>query len=153
MELWELVRTVSQRYGQRLEQHKQAHPRAKDLGELTVQQFQYLQALHASPTPTISFLSTYFGVRSPTATVIVARLVERGFLKKAPDLQDKRSNRLVLTPKARKILEVQESAFRALGDDIRTVLSSSDLQAYVHLTEQVCNAFARLDQIDSKVRS
>ncbi len=146
MELWELVRLVSERYGKRLEQHKKAHARAGELGQVTLQQFQYLQAIRKSPFPTIGSLSAYFGVRSPTATVIVARLEENGFVKRSPNPRDRRSNRLVPTPKARRILEVQEAAFKALGEDIRDALSPGDLKLYARLTEQVCAAFEKLDR-------
>jgi DNA-binding MarR family transcriptional regulator len=146
MELWELVRLVSERYGKRLEQHKQAHPAARELGQVTLQQFQYLQAVRRGPSATIGSLSAYFGVRSPTATVLVARLEEKGLVKRSPDPQDGRSNRLVLTPRAQRLLEVQEAAFKALGEDIRAALSPSDLKLYTRLTEQVCIAFEKLER-------
>lgn len=145
MELWELVRLVSERYGKRLQQHLSAPTAGAGLEEVTVQQFQYLQAIRLGPSPTVSGLAAYFGVRSPTVTVAVQRLVQRGLLSKRPHPSDARSSQLVLTAKARRLFAAQERAFQALGEDIRASLSASELQQYARLTEQVCQALERLD--------
>lgn len=145
MELWELVRLVSARYGKRLQQHLAAPGAASRAGEVTVQQFQYLQAIHRLPSPTIGALSAQLGVRSPTVTVAVQRLMERGLVSKHPHPTDARSSRLALTARARRLFVAQERAFRALGEDIRGALSASELQQYTRLTAQVCEALERLD--------
>jgi DNA-binding MarR family transcriptional regulator len=143
MELWELVRLVSERYGKRLEEHKEAQAGRSGFGSVTVQQFQYLQAIRRAPEATVSYLKSYFGVRSPSATMIVHTLEAKGLLKKKPNSHDQRSNYLVLTPKALKLLEAQENAFVALGEDIQAALSPTDLKTYTRLTEQVCSALER----------
>lgn len=138
MELWQLVKLVSERYGKRLQEHKSKHARAKALASLTVQQFQYLQAISNMSGATVGGLASYFGVTSPTATFTVNRLVRAGYIEKKPSSDDSRSNFLILTSKALKLLTVQEEAFKALADDIEGVLDKKELEAYFSLTEKVC---------------
>lgn len=146
MELWELVRLVSERYGKRLQRHLAASSAASRTEEVSVQQFQYLQAIRASASPTVSGLAAYFSVRSPTVTVAVQRLVERGLVRKRPDPADARRGQLTLTPKAHRLFAAQDRAFKALGEDIRAALDPADFRHYARLTEQVCRALERLDE-------
>lgn len=140
MQLWQLVRLVSERYGKRLQEHKKARPGSGELDAMTVQQFQYLQAVNRFPSATVGGLAAYFRVTSPTVTVAVNRLVRAGFLKKSPSNVDGRSNLLVLTQKGRKVLRVQEGAFRALAEDISRALDENELGEYFRLTKKVCDS-------------
>lgn len=140
MELWQLVKLVSERYVRRLQEHKTKSPGAKALESLAIQQFQYLQAINSLPSATVGGLATYFGVASPTATFTVNKLVRDGYLKKTPSSEDSRSNFLTLTTKGRKLLKVQENAFKALAVDIENVLDENELETYFRLTKKVCDS-------------
>lgn len=140
MELWQLVKLVSERYGKRLQEHKKTTPGGKALEALTIQQFQYLQAINNLPAATVGGLSLYFGVTSPTATFTVNKLVRDGYLEKKPSSEDSRSNFLLLTSKGQKLLKVQEEAFKALASDIENALTKKELEAYFDLTKKVCDS-------------
>ncbi|MCC6751453.1 MAG: MarR family transcriptional regulator [Deltaproteobacteria bacterium] len=144
-ELWELVKLVSERYGQRLQAHRSAKGAGSELSALTVQQFQYLQAVGALPGPTVGSLASYFEVTSPTATSIVNRLEGAGYVEKRPSGRDNRVRFVVLTARGRKVLRAQEDAFRALAEEIRGALTASELAAYQELTAKVC---AKLPQLE-----
>lgn len=139
MEMWELVKLVSERYGRRLQEHKAGRPAAREFESLSVQQFQYLQALGSLPEPTVGSLARYFKVTSPTATSLVSRLIQAGYLKRVSHPYDRRSSYLKLTPRGRRILNVQIEAFRALARDITELLSPRELSEYVKLTRRVCD--------------
>lgn len=138
MELWQLVKLVSERYGRRLQEHRKKSP-SDGLHKLSVQQFQYLLAASRIPEATVGRLASYFGVTSPTATFTVGRLVKDGYLAKKHSGDDSRVKILVLTPKGRRLLGIQEEAFRALAEDIRKALTEEELEAYSVLTKKVCD--------------
>ncbi len=139
MELWQLVKLVSERYGRRLQEHKKKSPAAKELNSLTLQQFQYLQAINSMQSATVGGLASYFRVTSPTATFSVNKLVNAGLIEKKPSDEDSRSNYLIVTSKGRKLLKVQEDAFKALAGDIENALDKKELEAYFILTKKVCD--------------
>lgn len=140
MELWQLVRLVSERYGKRLQEHRKTRTGAKGLESLTVQQFHYLQAAGSATTATVGWLASYFGVTSPTATFIVNKLVRSGHIIKRPSSEDSRSNFLILTSKGRSLLNIQEDSFKALAGDIEKALDEKELTAYFILTKKVCDS-------------
>lgn len=143
MELWQLVRLVSERYGRRLQAHRDATGASQELSTLTVQQLQYLQAIGALENPTVGGLAAYFGVTSPTATSIVNKIAALGYVEKRPSGLDGRSRHLLLTPRGKKILRIQEHAFRALADEIAQALTPKELADYHQLTRKVCDSLGR----------
>lgn len=52
----------------------------------------------------------------------------------------------MLTPKAHKVFDVQEAAFKALGEDIKSALPRGELELYARLTEKVCLAFEQWEK-------
>lgn len=139
--LWKLVRRVSESYGRRLQEHKKKQVGRQSLSTVTVQQFQYLQAIQLLPSATVKALAVYFGVTAPTVTVLVQRLEEQGFVDKEGDSTDRRVQHLLLTEKGRRLLKVQEEAFKALADDIARILSDKEMRLYSEITRKICAAF------------
>lgn len=145
MELWQLVKLVSDRYGARLQQHKSKSPKAARLEGMTVQQFQYLQVIGNHQEITVGEMAKRFQVRSPTATSILNRLVELGLIQKTPSHSDRRVLHLRVTGQGKTILKIQEDAFRALAGDIEGCLSPEELLQYRDLTLKVCENLSRLE--------
>jgi len=141
MPLWQLVRRVSESYGRRLQEHKKDQPGSKLLSSVSVQQFQYLQAISRMDRPTVGRLAEYFSVTPPTATVIVRRLEDQGLIRKKIDADDARIQHITLTEKGQRLLSVQEGAFKALAGDISHILTKEELRRYSELTEKICRAF------------
>jgi DNA-binding MarR family transcriptional regulator len=140
LELWELVRLVSERYGKRLSAHKRKNPKASRLESLTVQQFQYLQVIERHSPLSVGEIARYFKVTSPTATSIVNRLEQEALVVKKPSSQDGRIQLMQLTPKGKDIIKIQEDAFRSLAVDIEKALTPQELKKYAELTGKVCGS-------------
>ncbi|MBC7805919.1 MAG: MarR family transcriptional regulator, partial [Akkermansiaceae bacterium] len=87
--------------------------------ETTQAQFRVLLAvwqLSDSPEPvTPSALADYLFIERPTATALIAKLVERGLLARVPDATDRRSHGLRLTPSGGNLLSVTGPIATAKG--------------------------------------
>ncbi|MDP2211578.1 MAG: MarR family transcriptional regulator [Candidatus Aquicultor sp.] len=73
-----------------------------------------LRILSANEGCDISTFAANVGVRQPTATVTVDRLVEAGFVTRTPCVNDRRVTRLHLTDAGRDIVERSREAHRAI---------------------------------------
>ena len=73
-----------------------------------------LRILSANEGCDISTFAANVGVRQPTATVTVDRLVDAGFVTRTPCVNDRRVTRLHLTDAGRDIVERSREAHRAI---------------------------------------
>ena len=99
---------------------------ASDLGPSTTSALAVIE-MHGPITP--SELAAIEGVQRPTATRIVARLVDRGLIDRAPDPADGRSSLLSVTAEGRALLRrlrARKTAFLARRME---ALSGADLAA------------------------
>jgi len=143
MKLFELVRSVSEQYGRRL-MHHQAKSSIKG-NRITVQQFQYLQAIGRGGVNKVSDLARYFRVQSPTVTTLINRLESQNFVRRKSSSDDARSTPLELTKSGEKILAARDRAFELLASDIASVLDSEELKQYERLTRKVCYGLMELE--------
>lgn len=72
---------------------------------LTVLQVQALRFIHTAKSITTTDLSRIFEVSKPSASALVERLVEHGWIKRTPHTKDRRTILLTLTKKANKRLD------------------------------------------------
>ncbi|MCB1141199.1 MAG: MarR family transcriptional regulator [Leptospiraceae bacterium] len=100
------------------------------LKNISDQQFQYLQLISRTENITVGDIAQYFQVTSPTATSLIKKLEETGFIKKNVNSNDKRSIILTLTPKGKKALDVHKAAFDNIAKDITKALQPAELKQY-----------------------
>ncbi len=79
---------------------------------LSVPQLRALSFLDRNPGSCLFHVADHLGVTTPTASVIVDRLVRRGLLLRSEDPQERRRLVLTLTPKGSRHLEQARSATR-----------------------------------------
>lgn len=92
---------------------------------LTLAQFRTLLFLHGTAGPAMAEVAEMLAVKPNIATGVVQRLVDRGWVERTADAQDRRVRRLGLTAEGRALVDgVVEAAQRdfaqvisALGDD------------------------------------
>ena len=93
---------------------------------LPAQQHQALLAIagHDGP-PTVGFVAEQLLIAPQTAAELVSRMVEKGFLSKAAEVQDRRRMALSLTPKAKAVLEQLTTAHLAELQTLEPALASA----------------------------
>jgi DNA-binding MarR family transcriptional regulator len=85
---------------------------------LSVPQLRALAFLDHSPGACLLHVADHLGVTTPTASVIVDRLVRRGLLLRSEDPRERRRLVLTLTPKGGRHLEQARSATRSWIADV-----------------------------------
>ncbi len=85
---------------------------------LSVPQLRALAFLDRNPGSCLFHVADHLGVTTPTASVIVDRLVRRGLMLRSEDPQERRRLVLTLTPKGSRHLEHARSATRAWIADV-----------------------------------
>lgn len=144
MELWQLVRRVSDLYGRRMEEHKRGIPAAEYMDALSIHQFRYVVAIDRMERPTCGSLAQRFHVTPPTATAIVKKLEGGGYVCSEEDPTDRRQRLLSLTEKGSAVARVNEAAYQLLAEDIRRWLTPEERAAYERLTAKICDRIAEL---------
>lgn len=96
---------------------------------LSVPQFRVLNKIQDNPDASLSCVAEHLGASLPTASRIVAILVDRGFLARQESRQDRRQMKLTLTPAGRSIVESARRASVAQIDREFSRISTADRSA------------------------
>ena len=91
-------------------------------GELSLPQFRVL-AMVDQGGERASHLAERLAVAKPTVTAVVDGLVERGYLSRSADADDRRATRIALTPAGRRALRDAEDA---MEQRLEVVLAHAD---------------------------
>ena len=86
-------------------------------GELSLPQFRVL-AMVDQGGERASHLAERLAVAKPTVTAVVDGLVERGYLSRSADADDRRATRIALTPAGRRALRDAEGAMEQRLEDV-----------------------------------
>ena len=86
-------------------------------GELSLPQFRVL-AMVDEGGERASHLAERLAVAKPTVTAVVDGLVERGYLSRSADADDRRATRITLTPAGRRALWDAEEAMEQRLEDV-----------------------------------
>jgi len=86
-------------------------------GELSLPQFRVL-AMVDEGGERASHLAERLAVAKPTVTAVVDGLVERGYLSRSADADDRRATRITLTPAGRRALWNAEEAMEQRLEDV-----------------------------------
>ena len=113
--------------------------------DLTMPQLKILLLLYSSGTASMGQLTPSLGVKLPTVTGIVDRLVEQGLVRRSEDPHDRRLVLCQLTDEGHQLAEhlyraVQARTFKVLErltlEDLRTVARAVDILYKAALGEQ-----------------
>ena len=100
---------------------------------VTQTQFLVLGAVLAFEHGTMGALARSLHVTMPTMSGIVERLVQAGFLRRAPHPDDRRQVVVSLTPKGRGFLEEFQGVIQRRWEEVLRPLSSTELAAFHHV--------------------
>jgi DNA-binding MarR family transcriptional regulator len=105
---------------------------------LTAKQHAVLSAIQYIDGPvTIKDLATCFDRDSSSITFIIDRVEKDELVTRVRDLKDRRSLRLTLTQKGKKMLRKTAKAAYEVSENIMTVLSPQELSTLISLMEKI----------------
>jgi long-chain acyl-CoA synthetase len=85
-------------------------------GDLSLPQFRLLAMVEGGQRA--SFLADKLAVARPTVTALVDGLVERGYVSRAQEADDRRATHIALTPAGRRALKTAEAAMAARVENL-----------------------------------
>jgi len=105
---------------------------------ITAKQHATLSAIHQLDDPvTFKDLAECFDKDAASITFIIDRMEKEGLVARLRDLKDRRSLRVVLTPRGKDILKVTDEQKYKLSEEIMKVLSDEELSAFIDLIEKI----------------
>ena len=103
---------------------------------LTLSQLRLMYLIREQGEPSVGDLAAEIGVRLPTLTGAVTRLMRRGLVTREHDAEDRRVVRLRLTAKGRRMLDEFSVAGRAYLESVFAALGEAKVAALIESFEQ-----------------
>jgi len=108
-----------------------------DFNDLSHQQVNYLQTIIKLKNPTISELASELRLTKPTVTVLVDKLVSKGYITKVQSDTDRRCTHLHIAEKGLKINEAHEAAHELLAQQFSSKLTETETKILVELLKKL----------------
>lgn len=104
--------------------------------EISLSQFQYINAIHHCEDPTATGLARMLDLSKPAVTGIVNKLIEQGYAYKQQSDSDRRVYYIHLTRDGKQVADAYETACREYIDGMAAALSANELDQLVVLMEK-----------------
>lgn len=121
----------------------EAEERAKensDARDLTSTQINYLETIQQLGNPNITELSASLGLKKPSVTIVVDRLIVKGCVYKTHSDEDRRSSHLHLTEVGRQINMRHDYAHDYLAELVTKKLDAEQLNTFSELLNKIISA-------------
>jgi len=115
---------------------------AKELCEtqdLTATQLNYLEIIGELENPTITELASAMRLTKPSVTIIVDRLVAKGFVRKVQSDSDRRSSHLHLTESGEQINKRHDYAHDFVIGLIERKINKQEVKSFTLLLDKITN--------------
>jgi DNA-binding MarR family transcriptional regulator len=108
-----------------------------DFSDLTQQQFHYLQVIVRMKNPNLTELAGELGITKPTVTVLVDKLVEKGYVSRVKSDEDRRTVHLHINKKGARINALREVAYNRIAEKIKSGLSETETAIFTELLKKL----------------
>ncbi len=108
-----------------------------DFRDLTQQQLHYMQVIVRMKNPTLSELAREVNLTRPTVTVLVDKLVQKGYLTRVKSDKDRRVMHLYIDKKGTMIISMREIAHEKIAEKIKAGLSHKEAAMLTELLNKI----------------
>lgn len=108
-----------------------------DAKDLTSTQINYLETIQQLDNPNITELSAFLGLKKPSVTIVVDRLIMKGCIYKTHSDDDRRSSHLHLTEVGKQINMRHDYAHDYLADFVVERLTKEELAIFSQLLNKI----------------
>jgi len=126
-------------YKLRIAQQRHVDIFSKHLPDVTPTQFSVMVRLTESDNLSQNHLGRLVRMDAATTKGVVDRLIDRGWLKSKPDLNDKRRRTISLTARGREFIEYAVTAAAKISDETLKPLTASEQQQLLALLDRVAS--------------
>ena len=124
-----MVNTIEQLINRLLHESEQMEEEIKqksDLKNLTTRQLTCIELVHEMDNPTLSELAKELRITKPSASVMIERLAENGYVAKIKSDSDRRSAHMHLTPKGERAAKLHMEVHHNFADKLVEGLTESE---------------------------
>ncbi|WNR45539.1 MarR family winged helix-turn-helix transcriptional regulator [Paenibacillus roseipurpureus] len=115
-----------------------------DLAKLTVNQIQYVEAIHELGEPTISQIAQKLGITKASVTTSMNKLVNLGYAIKQQSSSDKRVYYIQLTEEAKKLISTKHQALVHYAEFIRAALTPEEAKQFEEILHKLVYVFKQV---------
>lgn len=108
-----------------------------NIADLTATQLHYLEVIGELDHPTLTELAAALGLTKPSVTIVVDRLVAKGFVRKQSSNTDKRSSFLYLTESGEQMNKRHDYAHESMIDMITSKLDMDETRQLIGLLDKI----------------
>jgi DNA-binding MarR family transcriptional regulator len=120
------------------------------LREVSFAQFHALVTLQERGSLTLSELAGLLGISAPSASSIVDRMEEHGFVSRERDAFDRRIVHVSVSDQGRKVVEEMMGHKRDHSLQLLSIMTEGELRDVIRGVEALQSALRRLDAVDSE---
>lgn len=114
-----------------------------EVSQLTISQFQYVNAIHELEKPTITEIARQLSVAKASVSAGINKLIARGFVTKTQSEQDKRVFYLSLTAMGEKLVNTKYKAIQEYVKFINTALSKEEAENFEATLVKLVSLFSQ----------
>lgn len=108
---------------------------------LTINQFQYLDAIYQLGAPPITEVARKLQVSRASATAGISRLVNLGYVTRSQSQADKRSFLVSLTAAGEQLIQAKYRALKAYEDFIHSALTEAEARQFAEILSKLVAVF------------
>lgn len=137
MEKTEELLFALQNASRKLRDFKENEIENLDIEDFPFSYFRYLEAIDELVEPNFIELAQFLGLSKPTITVMVNKMIQKGFIQKSRSALDKRNYKLNLTEKGKGIIEGYGRSQQKFVEDIASRFNDEELDVFIALLLRV----------------
>ncbi|MCE5346057.1 MAG: MarR family transcriptional regulator [Bacteroidales bacterium] len=108
-----------------------------DFNDLTHQQLHYLRVIVRMQNPSISEIASELKLTKPTVSVLIDKLVAKGYIVRVKSDEDRRCMHLHVSEKGMQINSILEMARERLTEKVRSALSETETLILIELLKKI----------------
>ncbi len=113
----------------------------KGLSKLTINQFQYIDAIYEIGEPTITEVANKLNITKASTTTGLKKLVNMGYVIKTQSSADKRVYHVTLTEVGEQLITAKYQAFREYGEFVLRALNKSEVAQFKLILTKIIKYF------------
>ncbi|MCF8395675.1 MAG: MarR family transcriptional regulator [Melioribacteraceae bacterium] len=132
----ELLITI-QGIAKKIREIKEKELASAELQDFSMASFRYIEEIHNLKNPTFVELTNKLNYSKPTVTLMVAKLIEKGFVTKTKSKGDGRVYYLGLSAKGEKIIESYNKVYSSFINEISSRYDSKEMDTLISLLKRM----------------
>lgn len=109
--------------------------------QLTISQFQYIDAIHELEKPTITEVAEKLSIAKASVSTGINKLIKKGYVIKTQSDRDKRIFYVSLTEMGQKLMNAKYQALKEYGNFINAALSEDEAKQFEAILTKLVRLF------------